>query len=274
VKVVIQSLARLQHRERLEQVPLKDLKVILEDKHAILWLDVQDPSSDELELLKKEFGFHELALEDAMLPHQRPKLDEYDRSYFLVFYSIELKPDGGLYSCELDLFVGENYLVAVHRSPMPEIGEGLKRWENNNEKFGQGVGALLYSVLDTLVDNYFVAADGIAERVAGLEESVLRTGGKETLQGVFTLKKQLLTMRRILGPERDALNALMRQDVPILDRRTVVYLRDVYDHLVRITDTIDLHSDLLTSALDVHLSAISNGLNQSSRRVYYHNRAA
>lgn len=259
---MIRALARLPHQERCEPVDLQNLKPVLDDQHAVLWLDIQDPSPQDMEFLKTNFGFHELALEDVMLPHQRPKLDQYDHSYFIVFYSLEMKPEGGIQPSELDLFVGENYMVAVHHSPLREIDEGLQRWDTNNEKLGRGVGPLLYSILDSLVDSYFDVADEIAERVVGLEESVLRTAGPETLQGVFALKKQLLTVRRILGPERDTLNTLMRQDLPILDHRTLVYLRDVYDHLVRVTDTVDIHSDLLSSALDVHLSAISNRLNQ------------
>ncbi len=125
-----------------------------------------------------------------------------------------------------------------------------------------GAGALLYALLDALVDGYFTVSDAVTERVAALEERAVRESGPRTVERVFSLKKQLMAVRRILGPERDALNVLMRRDLPLLDRKTVVYLRDVYDHLVRITDTVDLYSDLLTSLLDVHLSAVSNSLNQ------------
>jgi magnesium transporter len=259
---VIRALVRSPHHGSSEQVDLETLNIVLEDKHALLWVDVHDPSPDELALLKRKFGFHDLALEDAMHSHMRPKIDQYDHSYFMVFYSLELNQRGALRSTELNLFAGENYLVAIHREPIKEIDEGLRRWEANQQNLGSGVGALLYALLDSLVDDYFVVADGIAERVARLEESVLQASEPKTMQTVFALKKQLLSLRRILGPERDTLNVLLREDVPILDRRTLIYLRDVYDHLVRITDTVDLHSDLLTSALDVHLSAISNRLNQ------------
>ncbi len=242
---------------------LSALSTHLEDRHNVLWVEVQDPTAEELDLLRREFGFHELALEDADHPHERPKLDEYDNFYFLVFYSLELKPDGGqLQATELDLFVGENYVVAVHRGSVREIEEGLRRWERNHERLGHGVGTLVYSLIDSLVDGYFQVSDGLAERVTGLEERVVAGTEPRAVKEIFLLKKHLLAMRRILGPERDALNVLMRQDLSLLDRRTLVYLRDVYDHLVRITDTVDLHSDLVTNALDVHLSSVSNRLNE------------
>ena len=162
----------------------------------------------------------------------------------------------------MDLFIGENHLVAVHQQPVKEIEEALSRWERTHGTLNHGVGSLVHALLDTLVDHYFGVADTVAERVAGLEEQVLGGTDQGVVREVFALKKQLLAMRRILGPERDALNALMRQDMSLLDRKTQLYLRDLYDHLVRIIDTVDLHGDLLTSSLDVHLSAVSNRLNQ------------
>lgn len=258
---MIQALVHRPREGFSNQVDLENLKPVLEDKAALLWLDVQGPSPEEMELLKREFAFHDLAIEDAMLPHQRPKLDEYDGFYFLVFYALELKGTD-LRSAEVDLFFGDNYVVAVHHEPIKEIGEALKLWESSHESLNHGVGSLVYRLLDSLVDGYFVVADTVAERVAGLEERVIKEANKGMVEEVFALKKRLLSIRRILGPERDALIVLMRQDLPLLDRKTVVYLRDVYDHLVRITDTADVYADLLTSLLDVHLSAVSNRLNQ------------
>ncbi len=259
---MIRALLRQPHQGLSEPTDLSNLGELLADKHSVLWLDVLDPTAEDLDLLRREFGFHELAIEDAQRPHQRPKLDEYDQFYFLVFYAVRFGEKGDLALVELDLFVGPNYLVAVHKGPMPEIDEGLRRWEGNTAMLGHGAGTLTYALLDSIVDRYFEVADQVADQVGELEARILEGADHGTVQLVFGLKKRLLALRRILGPERDALNALMRQELPMLDRKTVIYLRDVYDHLVRITDTVDLHSDLLTSALDVYLSSISNSLNQ------------
>lgn len=259
---MIKALLHLPHQGFSTQVDLSDLRSVLDNKHAVLWLDLQNPSPEDVDLLRREFGFHELALEDAVLPHERPKLDEYDQFYFLVFYSLHLKEGYGLELNELDLFVGENYLVAVHKTPIPEIDEMLRHWERNEVLLGYGVGALVHALLDGLVDNYFRVADSVAEQVAELEQKLFEGADQKILQVVFVLKKRLLALRRVLSPERDVLNVLMRRDLPLLDRRTLLYLRDVYDHLARIIDVVDLHSDLLTSVLDVHLSSVSNRLNQ------------
>jgi magnesium transporter len=259
---MIQALLHQPREGFSKEVDLTKIDQLLLDKHSILWLDVQDPTPNDMSLLQREFGFHPLAIEDATSAHMRPKLDEYDGFYFLVFYSLALENDGGLKPRELDLFIGENYLVTVHKEAVEEINEARSRWESNQQSIGHGVGALLYALLDSLVDGYFGVSDTVAEQVAALEERAIRDTGRQTVEEVFGLKKPILAVRRILGPERDALNSLMRQDLPLLDRKTVVYLRDVHDHLVRITDTVDLYADLLTSLLDVHLSAVSNSLNQ------------
>jgi len=259
---MIKARLHIPHQGFSSQVDLSDLGGVLGSKHAVLWLDLLEPSPEDMDLLRREFGFHELALEDAALPHERPKLDEYDQFYFLVFYSLSLKEGFGLELNELDLFVGENYLVAVHKTPIQEIDEVLRRWERNDILLGDGVGALVYALLDELVDNYFRVSDKMAEQVAELEQRLLEGTDQKTLQAVFVLKKRLLALRRVLSPERDVLNVLMRRDLPFLDRKTLLYLRDVYDHLARIIDAVDLQSDLLTSVLDVHLSSVSNKLNQ------------
>lgn len=259
---MIKALLHRPHTGFSEENDLAGISDLLADKHCILWLDVLDPTPQDIELLRKEFGFHPLAIEDATSAHMRPKLDEYEGFYFLVFYTLALEKVGLLQLKELDMFVGDNYLVTVHKEEIGEIDEARSRWEANQQGVGRGSGALLYNLLDSIVDDYFTVSDAVAERLSALEERAIQDTGRQTMEDVFALKKQLLAVRRVLGPERDALNALMRQDLTLLDRKTIIYLRDVYDHLARIIDTVDLHSDLLTSLLDVHLSAVSNGLNQ------------
>ncbi len=259
---MIKPLLHLPRHGFSSEVDLSNLKALLETKHAVLWLDIQDPMPEELALLEREFGFHELALEDVAHPHERPKLEEYEQHYFLVFYSVGLTEEDEPILAELDLFVGANYVVAVHRQPIPEIEEAANRWQHNQALLEHGVGALVHALLDSVVDGYFRVADRVAERVGELEEAIFRGADQQTLQEVFILKKRLLGLRRLLGPERDVLNVLLRRDLPFLDSRTVVYLRDVYDHLARITDVVDLQSDLLTSVMDVYLSSVSNRLNQ------------
>lgn len=241
----------------------EDISEIIQRRDQFVWLDMQDPQEADIALLRKEFRFHPLAIEDATRQHERPKVDSYDGYYFLVFYAIVYDERTKCLRTEaMNLFVGANYLVSVHTGEIPAIDETIKRWQKNEEEFGHDAGALLYALLDTITDDYFPVIDQLAERVEQIEEQIFERFREEALQDVFSLKRDLLSIRRIVAPERDVLNILIRREVPIFDRNTILYLQDVYDHIVRITDSIDTYRDLLSSALDAFLSVQSNRLNQ------------
>lgn len=249
-----------QFTTQLDPTEISDL---IQRKDHFVWLDLQNPQQQDIMLLQEEFQFHPLALEDVARPHQRPKLDSYGNYYFMVFYCISYDQ----VSEELDiqpinLFIGANYLVSVHTGNILAIADTIKRWQENREDFGHDTGALLYALLDTIVDDYFPVIDQLAERLDLIEEQIFEHFREDALQDVFILKRNLLHMRRIVAPERDVLNVLIRRDVPIFERNTILYLQDVYDHIVRITDSIDTYRDLLSSALDAFLSVQSNRLNQ------------
>ncbi len=240
-----------------------DISEILLQKEQFVWLDLQAPQEADIALLRDEFKFHALAIEDATRHHERPKVDSYDGYYFLVFYAISYDERRNRLSSEaINLFVGSNYLVSVHHDEISAIDETIKRWQKDAEQFGQDAGALLYALLDTITDEYFPVIDRLADRVEGIEEQIFERFSEDALQDVFSLKRDLLSIRRIVAPERDVLNILIRREVPIFDRNAILYLQDVYDHIVRITDSIDTYRDLLSSALDAFLSVQSNRLNQ------------
>ncbi|HEY3231203.1 MAG TPA: magnesium/cobalt transporter CorA [Roseiflexaceae bacterium] len=240
-----------------------DISEILPQKEQFVWLDLQAPQEADIALLRDEFKFHALAIEDATRHHERPKVDSYDGYYFLVFYAISYDERRNRLDSEaINLFVGSNYLVSVHHDEISAIDETIKRWQKDEEQFGNDAGALLYALLDTITDDYFPVIDRLADRVEGIEEQIFERFSEDALQDVFSLKRDLLSIRRIVAPERDVLNILIRREVPIFDRNAILYLQDVYDHIVRITDSIDTYRDLLSSALDAFLSVQSNRLNQ------------
>ncbi len=241
----------------------EDISEIIQGKDQFVWLDIQAPQEADITLLRDEFKFHPLAIEDAIRHHERPKVDAYEGYYFLVFYAIVYDQAKNRLDTEaMNLFVGENYLVSVHEGEISAIDETIQRWQKNEEEFGQDAGALLYALLDTITDGYFPVIDQLADRVEALEEQIFERFQESALQDVFSLKRDLLSIRRIVAPERDVLNVLIRREVPIFERNTILYLQDVYDHIVRITDSIDTYRDLLSSALDAFLSVQSNRLNQ------------
>jgi magnesium transporter len=242
---------------------LSDISEVIKHKNIFIWLDIQDPGAEDVDLLRQEFRFHPLAIEDALRAHERPKIESHEGYYFLVFYALHYNDKHNrLHAHAMSLFVGANYLVSVHKGEIPAIGQTIKRWQANEERFNNDAGTLLYDLLDTIVDDYFPVIDQLAERVEGIEEQIFERFREEALQDVFGLKRDLLHVRRIVAPERDVLNILIRREVPIFDRSTILYLQDVYDHIVRITDSIDTYRDLLSSALDAFLSVQSNRLNQ------------
>lgn len=227
-----------------------------------LWLDLSAPNTEELTALREEFDFHPLALEDATREHQRPKVDSYGAYYFVVFYCIDMDPEThSLCTTPLYLFIGSNYLVTIHNEPIAQIKETLRRWQAPDSPLHQDVGSLVYALLDAIVDDYFPVMDLVAERADDLEEHIFENFDQDALQAIFQLKKDLLQLRRAVAPERDVLNVMLRRDIRVFDENDVLYLQDVYDHIVRTTDSIDTYRDLLSSALDSFLSVQSNRLN-------------
>lgn len=235
---------------------------------ATVWVDILDPDSQAIRLLKDEFHFHPLSLEDVVRAHQRPKIDIYANYYFLVFYTLDYPVQGQeLKIAELDMFLGPNYLVTAHAEPMPILDEVWSRWQRRVETVGLDIGALLYEILDHVVDDYFPVIDALAEEVEGVEARIFEQFDKDALEDIFGLKKEFLALRRIVAPERDVVNVLLRRDPPILPAGSIVFFQDVYDHLIRVLDSIDTYRDLLSSALDAYLSVQSNNLNEIMRRL-------
>jgi magnesium transporter len=147
-----------------------------------------------------------------------------------------------------------------------EIDNAMQRWKDNTQHSQHGVAYLAYTLLDTVLDGYFPAMDAIAERMEDIEERIFDGSGDTSLvREVFALRRELIDTRRVLGPSRDVLNELIRRDVPVFPPELVPYLADVYDHAIRVIDTLDLHRELLSSAIETHLSVTSNRLNQTMR---------
>ncbi|HEY0607477.1 MAG TPA: magnesium/cobalt transporter CorA [Herpetosiphonaceae bacterium] len=246
----------------LSEVTAEDISDLRAHPDLTLWFDITQPSQEDFHKLREEFGFHPLAIEDATRHHQRPKVDSYDDYYFVVFYCMEMNEQYKLSTSPLYLFIGSNYLVTVHDEPITQIKETVHRWQSPSSPLGQDVGSLVYALLDAIVDDYFPVMDRIADRVEDLEEQIFGKFDDTALESIFQLKKDLLQIRRVVTPERDVLNVMLRRDIRVFDENDVTYLQDVYDHIIRVVDAIDTYRDLLASSLDTFLSVQSNQLNQ------------
>lgn len=233
-------------------------------QEQLVWLDIEAPTPEEIGALGRTFGFHPLAVEDAFKQHQRPKLDSYGGYDFITFYAVgAVQAAPGLVRRELGMFVGRNYLVTIHTHPVPELLTARERWHTQEAILGEkGVGFLLYCILDTLVDGYFPAVEALGDELDELETELFERGGRGVLQRATSIRRRLLEMRRLVSPERDILGILVRTDQPFFDAALLLYFTDVYDHLIRVNDAVDLQRDLIASLMEGYLSVVSNDLNQ------------
>lgn len=250
----------------IEKATIDDVRSCLNKKDGVIWVDAAEPSFVELTELASIFGFHPLAVEDAHLRHQRPKIDQYENFLFLVFYAIALSEDR-VVTEEVEFFVGDGYVVTAHIRPLRAIVDVKSRWLTAASIGGVSAGMLLYSLLDAIVDAYFPLIDVLGERIEELEESIFNHETPTAQREIFHLKRNLASVRRLLGPERDVMNILVRRDVPLFDNTTAVYLTDVYDHILRVNDALDSYREVVTGALDAYLSLTSNRLNQVMKRM-------
>lgn len=242
---------------------------------GLVWLDINGPLSPEDRKLlgAPPFNFHELALEDASKTDgQRAKVEEYDDYFFLVMHAVSSgSGDGGPLMFdwhEIDLFVGADYVVSIHRTDLPEISQVWRDAGNRPRIMGCGSDMLAYYLLDSVVDGYIERIDAIEDQLDSLEDAVVDPRSDErTVHQIFDFKRQLVHFRKKAGPLREAINELTSRDFPHVQGDTLPYLRDVYDHLIRLSDMIDSYRDILTGALDVHLSAVSNRLNEIMKRL-------
>jgi magnesium transporter len=231
------------------------------------WLDLTAPSRADLDQLQKWFDFHPLALEDTEEFGQRPKLDDYGGYVFLVFYGAwRHKPGDPEPLREVHLFISGNYVVTIHRDPLPPLDEQREQLAGralHSEQF------LLYRILDALVDSFFPLLSEMDDEIDDLEAAVLAQPDENQLQRLFALKRELVAMRKVVTPQRDLFIRSVDQIAQLpglqLDERD--YFRDVYDHLIRISDLIDSYRDLLSGATDLYLSTVSNRQNDVMKQL-------
>jgi magnesium transporter len=247
---------------------LDDIQI--EPDGAALWIDVINPTQAELEELGRTFGFHPLAVEDARKRHQRPKVDEYQDHLFIVIYALDPPGDAAERPAmqELAMFVMKHAVLTVRWQEIDELEVAAHRWRDRaRDDQVDDPAMLLYTIVDSIVDGYFPCIDDIGDRIEDLEEAMFNGTDPDTLQHIFRMKRLLLEMRRAVAPSRDVFNALLRRELPLLGPNSLAYFQDVYDHVIRVTDSIDAYRDILSSVVDIHLSLVSNNLNKTVQKL-------
>ncbi len=251
------------------------IEAALDDPQATFWIDLEAPSEAEQSLLADVFKFHPLAVEDTKHHVQRPKIEGYRRSaaggaaadHFDYFYIVVHAPDRTeiqAHHCpEIDVFLCERYLISIHDPPVEAIGHVRDRTKADIRlALDTGVDMILYSILDYATDQYQPILDDLDGALDELEDQSLNNPRPDVLGRIAVKKRELMYLRRIVGPQREVIAQLTRGEVPFVRESTRVYLRDVNDHLVRVFETLELYRDLVQGARDMYLSSISNNLNQ------------
>ena len=235
------------------------------DEREFFWLDLHGPADEDLAMLRDDFAFHPLALEDASHFGQRPKLDDFEDFLYLVAFGANVDKDGLV---EVHFFLSTHYLVTVHHDDCPPFKDLRERVARDLVPPAKGA-HLLYSVVDALVDSFFPELAKLDDRIDELEAGVLSRPDDAQLQTIFRIKRRLIAWRKVLTPQRDLFARIINGAVaipgmtPDMER----YYRDLYDHLIRISDLVDSYRDLLTGAMDVYLSTVSNRLNEVMKRL-------
>lgn len=244
-----------------------DISALCKIPANIIWVDVADPTSEDFVELAKEFGFHPLSIEDCRNEHQRPKVEEFQGYYFIVLYEAELALGRHLELRELNIFLGKNYLVTVHSQLIRTIETAERLWREWTDLAERGTGLLAYLLIDAIVDDYMPLLDTLSDRMDELEDKIFVDFQAEALEEIFRIKKDLLFLRRSVTPLRDVFNTLLRREQQIFSRETHVYFQDVFDHLIRVADTIDTLRDLLGATMDAYLSVAGNRMNMVMKRL-------
>lgn len=257
---------RVAHCTRIAPHQISDI-IGAPGEKDILWLDIEQPGEDDLGLLREEFHLHLLAIEDIRNRNQRPKVDDYGSFVHVVIYAAERTEPDGLTTHEIDLFYSDHFLIAVHADPIPALAEAIDRWQRNTDIIENGIGALIYAVLDTVVDGYFPVLDAIEDEIERSEERIFAQTRSSryhnvTVEELFTIRRELLLLRRVIAPARDVLATLSHRALAHMHADVVPYMQDIYDHVVRTLDTVDTYRDLLSGAMEASLSVTSNRLNQ------------
>jgi magnesium transporter len=265
---MISTLLLHQDHKRFSKVSdATQISKLRENAKHVIWVDVSQPTAQDFECLHEEFGFHHLAIEDCRNAHQRPKIEDYHGYYFIVLYEAELTEQGELNLRELSVFLGSNYVVTVHHRPIQAIANGERLWRTWTDLADQGAGLLAYLIIDAVVDAYFPILDMMSDRMDGMEDLLFSDSTHETAESIFQSKKQLLQLRRSVTPLRDVFNILLRREQPLFTREVVYYFHDIYDHLIRVADSIDSLRDMLGSTMDVYLSLQGNRTNMVMKRM-------
>jgi magnesium transporter len=253
-----------------EGFPVEQISDLLDEPDTVVWLDLVQPTKTDLAVVTEELGLHELAVEDAINEHQRPKIDTYSDALFLSAYVAHLDTQSGeLAVSEVAAFITARAFVTVRKSADLDLEPLLERWDGSSKNAASGVAYLLHGLLDLLVDGHFDTVQQLDEEIDGLEDLLFDPSPKsqELQRRSFELRKSLVVLRRVVLPMREVVNTLIRRDLDVVDDRMAPYYQDVYDHVLRVGEWTESLRDLVATILETNLTLQGNRLNEVMRKL-------
>ena len=248
----------------LKEPTVEGLPESLSDRDTITWVDLYNPTDKEISLLTEVFKFHPLAIEDCLSTVQNPKIDDYGEYLYVVIHGINadaLKRDE-LETHDLDIFLGKNHLVTFHKGYFRSVDTIIERCKRNCSIMQKDTEFLMHKIIDSLVDNYLPIIDDLGEKVDAMEKDIFARSDQKVLNKLFTLKKDILYLRRIIHPQREILRNISSGEHKQICFECRLHFKDVYDHLFMISELIESYRDTLSGAMEAYLSVVSNKLNE------------
>ncbi len=229
-----------------------------------VWVDLEEPTLDEINSLETVLGFHPLTVEDVLHGSQRPKIDPYGKYVFIVVRGLNPTGKG---TEQLSIYLGKNFIVTVNLRPIESLNNTFEKVKRNPLMLKRGPDFVAYAILDSLVDGFFPILERIDDDIERVEDRIFKQGDNTVLENLFKLKRDVITLRRVAWPMRDIANAMARRDFEFVTVHNAAYFRDVYDHLLRITESTENMRDLITSSMEGYLSVVSNNLNNVMKKL-------
>ncbi|GAB4541590.1 MAG: magnesium/cobalt transporter CorA [Anaerolineales bacterium] len=243
----------------------EDFLRLARSANGLLWIDFAGESDSSALPILQSFGFHPLAIEDALQQTHSPKIDDWGEYLYIVLNYMRLTNAAAAWETdidEVDIFLGKNYIITHHDFPIASIDAVWETAQRDPRYSRDGADHLLYKIIDAVVMDYMPIIEKIDAEIDLIEDTIFEDPNGVTLEKLFTLKRVLLAMRRILLPQREALNKMARDDYGVIDRKDRIFFRDIYDHLVRLHDLNESLRDLVGGALDTYLSVVNNRMNE------------
>ncbi|NIE63728.1 magnesium/cobalt transporter CorA [Burkholderia sp. Ax-1719] len=263
--------AAYQSGKKLADIQIEAISDYLQKPECFVWVALKDPDAGEMAAMKEEFDLHSLAIEDVMNGRQRPKIEEYGDTLFAVFHTIEIDGDGEIITGQVNVFAGPNFVLSVRHRAQQGFQEVRARCEREPDLLKEGSGFVLYALMDSVVDRYAPVLEALSSEIEELEDRIFEkhtlAQSRAIIEDLYSLKRRLVILQHHITPLVDAVGKLVGGRIPQVCLGMQAYYRDVYDHLVRISNMIDARREMIVTAIQVNLGMISLAENEVTKRL-------